>query len=239
MDYTIISVDDTRQANKENLRLYLLDKKEVFLDFCDGRQPKELLRASEYFNVPTPGPFKAGEFGIFYSVLRCLEYGAANNGIIYFEDDAMPTVYMSARITEYINQLPEDWDAFAIWSPSNQRADYNNVSGYNSEGVPIYGNRSGKNPFGTNDVVKLWQGYGGVAWAFSRRGSQKLLGHIKQEGFYSPIDCLICIAVHRGVLNGYALRPDLPVLVEYDWNRPTTIHNNARWGILEELTEEL
>lgn len=239
MKYTIISVDDTRKENKNNLRLYLLDKEEVFLDFCDGRDSKQLLKASQYFNVPTPGPFKAGEFGIFYSVLTCLEYGAASDGIIYFEDDAMPTVYMSDRISEYIDKLPNNWDMFAIWSPENQRGDYYNVSEYNNDGVPFYGRRNSKmNPFGNDEIVKLWQGYGNVAMAFSQRGCSRLLDHIKQEGFYSPIDCLICIAVHRNILNGYALRPDLPVLVNYNWDRPTTIHHNARWGTLEELTEE-
>lgn len=238
MKYTIISVDESRKENKDNLRLYLLDREEVFLDFCDGRIPDQLLKASKHFNVPTPGPFKSGEFGIFYSVLTCLEYGSDNDGIIYFEDDAIPTVYMSDRLTKYIDQLPTDWDMFALWSPENQRGDYHNVSGYDKDGVPIYGRRrSGENPFGTDEVVKLWQGYGNVSMAFSQEGCKKLLEHIKCEGFYSPIDCLLCIATHRNVINGYALRPDQPLLVNYDWNRPTTVQH-SKWGSLEELTEE-
>jgi hypothetical protein len=239
MKYTIISIDDSRQANKDELRLFLLGHEEVHLDFCNGKDPADLRKASEYFNVPTPGPFKAGEFGIFYSVLTCLEYGAANDGIIYFEDDAIPTVEMNDRIENYINALPADWDCFALWSPQNQFGDYTAVIKYDKLGVPVYGG-SKKNIFdcGLDEIVRLWQGYGNVAMAFSKQGCNNLLSHIKQEGFYSPIDCLICIAVHREVLNGYALKPHTPKLVDYDWNRPTTIHQ-SRWGYIEELLEEI
>jgi hypothetical protein len=239
MDYTIISIDDSRQDNKNQLRLFFLDHTEVQLDFCNGKDPVSLRKAKEHFNVPTPGPFKAGEFGIFFSVLTCLEYGAENNGIIYFEDDAIPTVGMCDRVTNYINSLPEDWDCFAIWSPTNQYGDYTSVASYDSTGVPVYGQKS-KNIFDCDngDIVRLWQGYGNVAFAFSKKGSVKLLDHIRQEGFYSPIDCLICIATHRNVLSGYALKPHTPNLVNYDWDRPTTIHK-SRWGMIDQLMEEL
>jgi hypothetical protein len=238
MDYTIISVDDTRTDNKNELRLFLLDHQEIYLNFCDGRIPGELAKAKEYFDVPTPGPFKAGEFGIFYSVLACLEYGAGNNGIIYFEDDAIPTVGMCDRITNYIETLPENWGCFALWSPENQHGDYALVSGYDNTGVPKYDGKS-KNIFdcGLGDIVKLWQGYGNVSFAFSQQGCKLMMQHIKQEGFYSPIDCLICIAAHRGVLDGYALKPQTPNLVNYDWNRITTIQK-SRWGSIDELLEE-
>lgn len=239
MDYTIISIDDSRNDKKAVLRgtMNPYFNEVTDIEFVKGSNAKQLQAAREkWSDVETPGPFKAGEFGIFYSVLNTLEYGAANDGIIYFEDDAVATIDLGLRLSGVFKGLPEDWDLFAIWSPENQHGDYSGVSGYNSLGEPIYG-RVEKNIFdvGLGDIVKLWQGYGNVGMAFSKAGCQKLLAHVRAEGFYSPVDCLICIAVHRNLLNGYALKPDAQKLLGYDWTAPTTIHT-TQWGYVTDLT---
>lgn len=72
---------------------------------------------------------------------------------------------------------------------------------------------------------------------FTSRGCKKLLKYIEHNGFFSPIDCLICIATHGGYLNGYSLKPKAPILINYDWNAETTIHGSA-WGSLDELIKE-
>ena len=64
-----------------------------------------------------------------------------------------------------------------------------------------------------------------------------MLEHIHERGFYSPIDCLICIAAHTNVINGYALKPEAPEIISYDWDQPTTIHT-SKWGSIEELMKE-
>jgi len=237
-NYTIISVDDSRMENKEYIRACMPN--EVKLNFVDGRIPAYLKDAkNKWSNIETPGPFKAGEFGIFYSVLNCLEYGSDNDGIIYFEDDAIPVPNIHDRLESIWSDMPRNMDMFALWSPENQKHDYRNVSGYNNVGEPLYGSGKGKSifNFGHPEICYLWQGYGNVSMAFSRRGCEKLLEYIEKRGFFSPIDCLICIAVHGGYLKGYSLIPDIPNLVNYDWNRPTTIHK-SRWGYIEELMEE-
>lgn len=241
MKYTIISIDDSRTEKKQAIRNSMSDyfTETLEINFVNAPEPQQLLDAKlKWPNVDTPGPFKAGEFGVFYSVLNVLEYGARNDGIIYFEDDAMATEDLGLRLAGYIQNLPEDWDLFAIWSPENQRGDYTSVSAYNKLGEPIYGRRvDGVNPFDVDmgDIVKLWQGYGNVSMAWSKLGCQKLLAHIEAQGFYSPIDCLICIATHRNELNGYALKPGIPNLVNIDWKAPTTVHT-TNWGYLEDLT---
>lgn len=239
MKYTIISVDDSRQAKKEWIRT-AIGLKEIILDYVDARDPQKLLEAKlKWSQIDTPGPFKAGEFGIFYSVLECLGYGSQNDGILYFEDDAIPCVDFQLRLDEYMQLLPRNWDVFALWSPENQRGDYKRVCGYNGVGEPQYNGHARNNIFDLENgrVVKLWQGYGNVTMCFSEQGCKKLLQYIEQQGFFSPIDCLICIAVHSGYLQGYALDPELPVLINYDWNAETTIHT-SRWGSIEELMEK-
>lgn len=234
-EYCIISVDDSRNQNKEYIRACMPN--EVHIDFVDGRIPKELKRAKEkWIDVETPGPFKAGEFGIFYSVLNCLEYGANNEGIIYFEDDAVPVPDIHDRLQIIWTDMPRNMDMLALWSPENQKHDYKNVRGYNNVGEPYYGDGANIFDFGHKEICYLWQGYGNVSMAFSRRGCEKMLKYIQQRGFFSPIDCLICIAVHGGYLKGYSLIPTMPNLVNYDWNRETTIHR-SRWGDINELME--
>jgi hypothetical protein len=238
-EYCIISVDDTRHENKEYIRT-CMGANEASIQYVDGRIPSELSKAFIKWNsIETPGPYKAGEFGIFYSVLNCLEYGANNNGIVYFEDDAVPVPNIHSRLNDILNYLPSNTDMFALWSPKNQQHDYKNVCGYNNDGEPQYGTGRGNSIFdiGHSEICYLWQGYGNVAMAFTRRGSERMLDYIEKRGFFSPIDCLICIAVHSGYLKGYSLMPKAAPLVNYDWNRPTTIHT-SKWGYIAELMED-
>jgi len=234
-EFCIISIDDTRELKKQNIRA-ALDWPEAKVESVNGKNPAQLKSAAEYWkNVETPGPFKAGEFGIFYSVLNCLEYGAANNGILYFEDDAIVVDNFQSRLESYLNDLPINMDTFALWSPMNQHYDYENVSSYNNVGEPIYERHKGSVfDYGHPELVRLWQGYGNVAMYFSQKGCKNLLRYISNKGFFSPIDCLICISVHSGYINGYSLKPGIPELINYDWNAPTTIHH-SNWGMLEEL----
>jgi hypothetical protein len=237
-EYCIISVDDSRKDNKDYIRACMPN--EVNISCVDGRTPSELLKAKIKWNkVDTPGPYKAGEFGIFYSVLNCLEYGATNNGIVYFEDDAVPVPDIYDKLQILWKEMPRNMDMFALWYPENQQHDYRNVSGYNNVGEPQYGAGGSESifNFGHSKLCYLWQGYGNVSMAFSKAGCKKLLKYIQQKGFFSPIDCLICIAVHGGYLQGYGLIPGQEKLINYDWDRPTTIHK-SRWGYINDLTEE-
>lgn len=237
-EFTIISIDDSRESKKNKIRS-LLDWHEASIEFVNGKNPEELrLAKKRWSDVDTPGPFKAGEFGIFYSVLNCLEYGASNNGILYFEDDAMPVENFQERVEYYLEELPKNADVFAIWSPLNQKYDYTEVSNFNNKGEPIYQRHQGSIfDYGHSELARLWQGYGNVAMYFTKRGCLRLLNFIKIKGFFSPIDCIVCIAVHGGYLNGFALKPDVSELVKYDWNAPTTIHKSS-WGMIDDLIKE-
>lgn len=237
-EFAIISIDDTRVEKKNHIRS-ILDWKEASIEFVNGKNPEELRLAKKRWNkIETPGPYKAGEFGIFYSVLNCLEYGATHDGILYFEDDAMPKDDFQERLEVYLNELPASMDMFAVWSPLNQQYDYTNISSFNIKGEPIYHRHNGSIfDYGHPELARLWQGYGNVGMYFSKRGCNKLLHYIENKGFFSPIDCLICIAVHGGYLNGFALKPNVPELIKYDWSAPTTIHK-SNWGMIEDLIKE-
>lgn len=239
-EFTIISIDDSRKEKKDWTRQRFTTWREVTeIDFVNGKDPEELRKAKKKWNnVDTPGPFKAGEFGIFYSVLNCFEYGAANDGILYFEDDAHPLANFQEKIDYYLDHLPRRMDLFACWSPLNQTGDYAGISGFNAVGEPHYEPHKGSIfDYGHEEMCGLWQGYGNVSMYFTKRGCQRMLEHIHEKGFYSPIDCLICIAAHTNVINGYALKPGVQELISYDWEAPTTIHK-SRWGHITELMKE-
>lgn len=237
-EFTIISIDDSR-AEKKALIRNALDWREAEIEFVNGKIPENLRQAKKKWSkVDTPGPFKAGEFGIFYSVLNCLEYGAEHNGILYFEDDATPVDDFQGQLTYCLTELPDNFDMFAVWSPLNQRYDYTEVSNFNNKGEPIYQHHIGSIfDYGHPSLARLWQGYGNVAMLFSKLGCNKLLHYIENKGFFSPVDCLICIAVHSGYLDGYSLKPDQAELIRYDWSAPTTIHT-SNWGMIEDLMKE-
>lgn len=237
-EFAIISIDDSRREKKDWIRT-ACHWKEVDISFVNGKDTVELKKAkAKWDSVAIPGPFKAGEFGIFYSVLNCLAYGAENNGILYFEDDAIPTDNFQERLDLYLEALPKKADLFACWSPANQTYDYTNVIGYNNVGEPRYGEpRPSIFEIDHAEVSRLWQGYGNVAMYFTKKGCQRALKYIEQRGFFSPIDCLLCIATHGGYLNGYSLKPNTSPLINYDWNAETTIHK-SRWGNIDELIKE-
>lgn len=238
MKYTIISIDDSRTRNKDLLRKNL-PYTEARINFVNGKDPKALARArAKWSSIQTPGPFKAGEFGIFYSVLNCLEYGREHDGIIYLEDDAIPTSSLIQRIGGYVHELPTDADLLALWSPANQKYDYDRVTSYNDGGEPIYDTHGmGIFDYGHKEMCRLWQGYGNVGMFFTKQGCAKAIEYIEEKGFFAPIDCLICIGSHTSRLNGYSLKPDTAPLIDYNWNAPTTIHQ-SRWGYIEELIKE-
>ncbi len=235
-EYTVISIDDSRKDKSDWIKQRFIRWTYADINFVNGSDRQQLAAAQKYWSsVETPGPFKAGEFGIFYSVLNCLEYGANNNGILYFEDDAIPVSGFEYDLETHLAKLPVDMDLFACWSPENQQGDYDGVSRYNELGEPLYEHHQGSIfDIGNANLCKMWQGYGNVCMYFSRRGCIKLLHYIMSKGFFSPIDCLICIAAHTGYLNAYALKPGAHKLIDHDWNSPTTIHTSA-WGDIKEL----
>ena len=235
MQYTIISIDETRAANKADIRSKLTFD-EVFPEFVNGKDREQLLRARNKWNIPLPSGFSVGEYGIFYSLLNTLEFGQ-DNGILYFEDDALVQPDFQQRFECYLADFPDDLDFFVIWNASNQTYDYHNVKEYNDKGEPIYHHRplnSSAFDFGHSHLCKAYNGYGNVAMYFSPRGCKNTIEYIRRRGMFSTPDCLLYIGAHDGSLNAYSLKPDVPKLVEHDWNAQST-RAGTEWIILSEI----
>jgi GR25 family glycosyltransferase involved in LPS biosynthesis len=237
-EYTIISINDTREDKKTKIRSSLPDKKEVFIDFVDGSDDNQLQKAVEKWrNVELPGPFKRGEFGIFFSLLNSLEYCANNGNLLVFEDDAMPREDFQEKINLYLTDSPVDMDFCSIWVPEGQQRDYYYDVIYDDGGNPSWTKELKYDEsvynVGHPYLSKVYQGFSLVTTFFTQKGAQKLLEYAEEKGMFTPADCMIFIAAHTNKVNGYALNPRAERIIDYDWNAPTTIHKSSWGGIRE------
>lgn len=241
-EFTIVTIDDTRAEKKQQIR-QSLSYREAFVDCVDGKNPESLKKARDKWKeIEFPGPFKAGEFGIFFSMLNVWEYAAENDGVLCFEDDAMIGHDFQSELERRVEGLPRTADFVAVWSPDNQRGDYYSVTGYNKKGEPSGDGLQRKFHnsifnFGHHSLSRVWHGYGNVCIYFTKSGGKRLIDYAKRMGMFTPVDCFMYIAAHTGNVAGYCFNPELEPIVKYNWDAPTTIHR-TRWGSLEELMNE-
>jgi hypothetical protein len=133
----------------------------------------------------------------------------------------------------YTLALPHDYDFFSMWVPDNQRRDFYINYSYDWNGTPFTlptgeSTKDGAPCFRIDGspLAKVYQGYGGVATMFSRKGAEKLYTLAKAEGTFTTSDCFLFINAHRGIIKGYAPRPDVEQMFDYDWkNDQTSIHD--------------
>lgn len=239
--FTIISIDNSREDKKRNIRSRV-GLEEVQVDCVNGKDDEQLKRAvKKWHDVELPGPFKRGEFGIFFSLLNVLEYSAEHGDLLVFEDDAMPRRDFNFKFNKYMENSPEDMDFCSIWVPEGQQKDYYYNVKYDDGGNPSW---TGELTYdqsvynvGHPWLSKVYQGFSLVTTVFTQQGSIKLLDYAREKGMFTPADCMIFIAAHTDRVNGYALNPRAEKIVEYDWNAPTTIHK-SQWGSIQEFIGE-
>ena len=233
MKYNIISIDDRRKHYRENIQKNAGMRKEHIASvdgaYINSQRPIKQDLNHLGLELTSPHPLSLGEIGIWMSnFLRWERASLMSEPLVVFEDDAIINENFSVDISNVISQLPDNWDFVALWVPDNQRIDYRYNLRYNEYGTPeIYGMRPAGFPsyfdFGSEDLAKVYQGYGMVAMMYSQSGGRKLVELAKQHGLRNPVDCFIYEEAHKGALNGYAPKPD-KVFVDYDYPE-TTIHN--------------
>jgi GR25 family glycosyltransferase involved in LPS biosynthesis len=148
------------------------------------------------------------------------------------EDDAIVSKDFPGLFREYMKHLPQDYDFISLWVPDNQRRDFYINYAYDWDGIPHTlptgeSTKNGAPCFRIDDspLAHVYQGYGGVATMFSRKGAEKLYTLAKAEGTFTTSDCFLFINAHRGIIKGYAPRPDVTQMFDYDWKNETNIHN--------------
>lgn len=225
MKYFILSINDDRKSKKDAIH----QKMEEFgcpliegVQCVDGSRtpPEELELSVEPYLLK-------GEWGVWGSNYQLLSH--INEPTLVFEDDA---ILKGNFHMDWVENLPEDWDFAAIWVPDNQRIDITYKQVYDSHtGVPREV-RDGEKPYeymiDNPYFAKAYNGYGGVAIAYSKQGANKILSWIKTHKIDQPYDTWLYTSSHLGYLNGYSLKPSKQI-VDYDWHKDITqVHNTGR-----------
>jgi GR25 family glycosyltransferase involved in LPS biosynthesis len=235
MEYAIISINDDRAENKAKLRQTFQGIPEAIVMSVNGSSIKELARARREFpEIKKTSERRLGEMGIWFSQLYAWKYlmDSDLDALLVLEDDAIPAENCREVIDEYLSYLPDDFDILSLWVPDNQRRDFYTNYAYDWNGNPHTiptgedlkdGAPCFKIP--GSILAKSYQGYGGVAQIYSKKGAEKFFALTKSEGLWTTSDCFLFINIHRGIIKGYAPRPDARMPFEYDWKAQTNIHN--------------
>lgn len=235
MKKAIISISDRTPHYVKMIRDYVPFEEVTDIEYVNGRAEmgigvSKVMRKEELW-VSQWAP-ELGELGVWLSQYRCWQWCANNNeDLIVFEDDAVPTPHFKEIYDEFYPQVPDDYDFIAWFVPDNQQQDYSYRIQYDTEGVPLPVIHSGDDgyeyDYGAKDMARVYQGYSCVCVQYSPKGAQKFIDIVKTRGIYTPVDCFLYLAAHRGAVDGYAPKPYGPRPVIVDWNAPTEVHGTG------------
>lgn len=235
MKYTIVSIDDSRQAYKDRIRKRV-GLEEVYVPATNGSEVDlnaELEKRG--IEITYPGMFTKGEIGVWLSNFDCWKWAVDNQEeLLVFEDDAIPSLDFNKRLKELRSELPSDYDFLNLWVPQNQLIDYVYDVRYDEDGQPtnVGPNRNSVTSvfnFGAIRIARVYNGYGAVAVLYSPKGADFFIRRVQQVGIYTPVDCYIYQEAHAGRCTGYGPKPNRAKLVGYDWRAETTIHGTERF----------
>lgn len=191
MDYTIFSVDDSRQRYTTRIRQALPEWNDLGLRSIDGRKPELLALSKEHFPYDIRYNARVGQLGIWYGVLIALNYAP----IVTFEDDAILGENFLANFESRIKELPDDADFFSLFLPRD--SDHM----YSPDKEVSY------------SLCKTYQRYGGVSMYYTKQGAEKIKALLERDGITGQYDDTLYHYSKTGELNGYCSKPSFSDLV--------------------------
>jgi len=216
--YTIVTIDDSRAANKQKIRDIVTLDEVTEIPFCDARleYPQELTFTS-------PWTLTRGEIAIWHSHFNCWKWAADNGPLLVFEDDAILDKDFMFHFNDLVPRLPVGWDFLSLWVPPEQVQDYQYNVTFDENGYPhtngvIPGMMDSKFWIGSLCLAKVYQGYSFVATLYSQEGARKMRDLALQKGMYTTADCFMFLEAHAGRLNGYAPTPMYARFVSHSWD---------------------
>jgi len=134
--------------------------------------------------------WKPGELGIWASNWTAWKnfLKSKYDFVILMEDDIILNNDFNEKIIEYINELPDGWDAFTAYIP-----DSGNIR---------YEKQKNELLIGKENVCKVYQSWSCLCYVVSRSGAQRLLKEARRR-IKSPIDHYLFY--HKG-LNVYSIK---------------------------------
>lgn len=193
--YTIVSINDNRINNKDNIRSVLKNNEEISLDFLNATNVLELdkfLKLNKDFYISWDS-FKLGEIGCFgshYLVWNSLLNSKYEN-ILVLEDDAFLDKDFTTVLSKLYAQLPKDFDFFSVYVDENQSDRYNKTMAI------------------SKDISSAYQDWSTLGYIVSRSGAKKAVDYIKKHGMNEPVDWFIFRGHKDKSFNVYTLKPDV------------------------------
>jgi GR25 family glycosyltransferase involved in LPS biosynthesis len=226
--YVILTVDDSRLELKQDIIRAMEETniERTFARCVDGRIPGQIDFFLKENGLRVTGqPFHNGELGIWLSVVNTFYdflIHSKDDALLIFEDDAVVEKPFAQAFPHVMQELPDDWDFFAWAIPADQKADYYYNRVFTTAGDWMIFNHirhtyTGSPHYipGKQLVCKTYQGYQAVAIQYSRRGMNKILSLIGEQGLHSPIDLFLFTEAFKGNLNAYTLLPDVYPMVTF------------------------
>ena len=227
MKYTIITIDNSREEYKRNIRQKITTVPEVFVECVDGRVPgviEKYLADNPWLDIPSTCYLTRGEIGVWLSVINVLKQ--VDETTITIEDDAVVHPEFSTKIFDV--EFPEGMDFFSLFVPR----DHDDWFYYKKE---LDGQGNILNPkavhweagyFGymTDNpaVVKPYQRYGGVSMVYTPKGAKRILKLLERDGIIDQYDNYLYQMARLGELDGYTHHPKWPDLVWIKGGRSLT-----------------
>jgi GR25 family glycosyltransferase involved in LPS biosynthesis len=136
--------------------------------------------------------WKPGELGIWASNYTAWENFSKSkyDYIILMEDDINLSKTFNDKLSQYINELPEDWDVFTVYIPPT--------------GNIRYDKRYKELDIGKKNICRVYQSWSCLCYVVSKSGAKKLIEHAKTP-IYRPLDNYL---FYHDNLNVYAIKRD-------------------------------
>lgn len=215
MNYTVITLGDpSRKHYVDKIDKTLAKPWSRFhVMAVNGNEQTELDYYLEAWGVDVNFPSaQKGHLGIWCSVMVCLKMllDSGIDRIVTFEDDALLNNDFVWEWEVRSKSIPADVDFFSLFLPRDQdKVYYGDVERYR-----------------VNDhVCKAYQRYGGVSMMYTKKGAQKIMDLLKQEGITGQYDDSLYMWAKAGLLNGYTSPPNLSDLVYITGEEPSIVQN--------------
>jgi GR25 family glycosyltransferase involved in LPS biosynthesis len=196
MHYSVISINDKRKINKDQIFSVLGKDNLVDVKFVDGTNVKSLekflyLNNDLYFSW---NGWKLGEIGCFASNYNIWKYLLKSNlkEILVFEDDAWIENNFILSLNKAIKYLPKDYDVFSAYVDKNQHKNFDFKAHH------------------VNDLVsKSYQNWSALCYVVSKKGAKKMINYVKNNGLSEPVDDFIFNSLDVKGFNTYTFHPNV------------------------------
>lgn len=197
--FVIISINDNRIENKNNIRKVLDESKELNLDFLnatDVMQLKNFMESNKDFKLTWEG-FKLGEIGCFGShYIAWKELAKSKHDyLLILEDDAYLDESFLLNISKLYQELPKDYDFFSIYVDKNQEDRYKPTMSI------------------SKNLSRAYQDWSTLGYIVSKAGAKKALSYVKKHGMNEPVDWFLFRDSEKKGFNVYTPKPDVDLAI--------------------------